>query len=270
MTGNDLFRAMNGVDETLIDEAETYTGHKVIPMRMVRWVSAAAACFCLLVCAAVIIRSDMFSMKSAECVVMEEKAEAMIEKEETVITEETVEEEIMTETTEEGGFATGSTLEDTSAVEVPKNTEGVVIYDHYTGDDKAIYCYAGAAGGEWFCEEYLRQMVEMYGSDENARFLIAFYLWKDGEMLEPDSPEYRAETDRLKELGYEFRLLDVPHTDKSLKYLVCGLFTAEQLTDFAAAEEYGYIFYFPEDEYGQPLSWEEQVLLCGLPTDENE
>ena len=38
---------------------------------------------------------------------------------------------------------------------------------------------------------------------------------------------------------------------------VCGLFTAEQLEQFDAADAYGYDFYFPKNADGTPLDWNE-------------
>lgn len=293
MTGKDLFASLNFVDDELIEEAESYAPARILPMRAIRRAGALAACVCLIVCLAVLVRSGVFLSGSAAPESMMDASKEMYQ-EDACVTEEAVEEETA------AGEAAPAEMEE--AVEKIEDTAESEMADgapeaERPAEDAAYYIINEAdspegdtmisqpENGEWACEFGLRkQIMDVLrmqitpsiagGTGKEARFLAAFRLIKDGKPVDPDSAEYLEEVQRLTELGYEFRALRRDGRRKESKVLICGLFTAEQLDEFSAREfdastEYGYIFYFPENKDGTPLDWEDYDELCGLPLAEN-
>lgn len=256
MDGKDLFLALGQVQDEFITEAETYAGRRVISMHSVRWIGALAACICLLIGWAVAAQwtdnplQTLFNTGSSNEAAMDEAA--------TEAAEEAA--------TTEGGYTKdiAEAEEETADAGCGKVTDGAAakIIDHYTGEETAIYCYGTAENGEWFMDHYLEEMLQAH-TGEDAYFLVAVELSRDGKVIDADSEEYAAEIERLTGLGYTFRTLSVQHRDKSLQVQVCGLFTEEQLTGFDASGDYGYFFYFPENKDGTPLDWEDAVNLPG-------
>lgn len=292
MTGKDLFASLNYVDDALIEEAETYAPARILPLTAVRRFGALAACVCVLVGLAVMLRLGLFSGTGASDKVqmndtaMEMFAESESCMEEAETEEETAEAETETVTEEEGAAAadTAAGAQPTDKPVADENTAYYVISSAASAED-----YDGKINtpenGDWICEFGLREQVMTIlriqstptmagGTGKKARFLAAFRLVKDGEPVDENSDEYLAEVQRLTELGYEFRALRRDGRRKESKVLICGLFTAEQLDEFTAREfdasaDYGYIFYFPENKDGTPLDWEDYDELCGLPLVEN-
>ncbi len=287
MTGKDLFASLNFVDDALIEEAENYTPARILPMRTVHRVGALAACFCLLVCLAVLIRSGMFGAGSAAPESMMDTVAKDIQMESSnaaaAVTEEAAAEEAEAETAvesvEEAAPAEGAESAQGSG-QPAEDASYYIINKAKSADDKTEVTQP--ENGEWVCEFGLRKQVMDVlriqitpsmagGTGKEARFLATFRLTKDGEHVDPDSAEYLAEVQRLTDLGYEFRTLYVEGETKDIKVCICGLFTAEQLDEFDArefdaSEEYGYIFYFPKNEDGTPLDWDNKAELPGLPT----
>lgn len=257
MDGKDVFLALGHVREEFVTEAEEYAGRRVISMHTVRWVGALAACVCLLVGWAVAAQwtDNPLSLLSGGGASNDTAKEECTMETAEAVTEGAIEEDAA----EEEAAETGETADNWGSSDIGSS---VTIVDHYTGDDKAIYCYSLAENGEWFLDHHLEEMLQTH-TGEDAYFLVAFYLYRDGEKIDPDSEEYAAEIERLTGLGYTFRTLNVQHRDKSLQVQVCGLFTEEQLTGFDASGDYGYFFCFPENEDGTPLDWEDAVDLPG-------
>ena len=103
MTGKDLFASLNYVDDALIEEAETYAPARILPLTAVRRFGALAACVCVLVGLAVMLRLGLFSGTGASDKVqmndtaMEMFAESESCMEEAETEEETAEAETVTE-----------------------------------------------------------------------------------------------------------------------------------------------------------------------------
>lgn len=283
MNGKDLFAALNHVEDALVAEAETYTARKVIPLRTVRWVSTLAACICLLIGWAVAVRLMPFGG-------MEEAAKDMTTAETVTegamngaVTEEAAPEEVETEEAEsetaqaETETGTGAeSAEDTKAEEkeeTEETAEYVILADAFPAfKSEGEVRHAAPLNGTYLLDEELKKTVEQCALTNMVglpRFLVTFDLYRDGQRIDPESAEYAEEVARLEALGYTFRTLAVQHGDKSVKVRVCGLLSEGQLGQFAATEDYGYFLYFPENEDGTPLDWENTAELCGLPTAED-
>lgn len=282
MTGKDLFTALDHVDDALVAEAETYTARRVIPLPAVRWMGTLAACFCVLVVWAVLARTGMMGKSMApEKAVMDEAAA-----ENGYFTEDAVCEEEAPET--ETGVTEGAA--EAPAEAVPKAEEEVaggtvdeepaacgkddfpyLIFDaaipEVKSEDAVLYA-APLNGGVILSEEITGTMdhLALVCLAKPPRYLVAFDLYQNEERLDPDSTAYLAEVERLAELGYEFRTLNVPHTDESVQVRTCMLCDGAQLVRFAASSEYGYILYFPKGENGEPLDWFDETALCSLPS----
>ena len=277
MQEKDLFTALSYVDDTLIEEAETYAVRKVLPLHMVRWFGALAACLCLLFGWAVAARwapfAAMSDKSSMEKVSQEAAAEAMPEEEwveaEKAETEDAKTEGVMMEETEKGS-AYGSDV-----AETPEAGTGpyVILNDAppiFKNDAEVLY--ADPLNGTVIVAEDLQKTADQCKLAQMARsprFLITFDLYRDGEKLETSSKAYLQEIARLEEQGYSFRYLVVKKRDKSVAVQGCWLMTSAQLNRFAASEEYGYFLYFPQNEDGTPLNWKDKADLNGLPTVED-
>lgn len=276
MDGKDLFLALGQVQDEFITEAETYAGRRVISMHSVRWVGALAACICLLIGWAVAAQwtdnplQTLFSAGSSNEAALEEATTETAEEAATTeggyaadIAE--AEEETGVDYSESGDSARGALP--TEAPEKTENTQYVILAAPFAGaksDTEVLY--DEPQNGRFILDAELKNTLEQCALAEFTglpRFLVAFDLYRDEVKIDPDSEEYAAEIERLSGLGYAFRTLSVEHRDKSLKVQVCGLLTEEQLADFDASEDYGYFFYFPENEDGTPLDWEDAVDLPG-------
>jgi len=287
MTGKDLFSALNHVDDVLVAEAETYTARRVIPMPAIRWMGALAACFCLLIGWAVLAQTGGLGFgksASVETAPRDEKMEwtentAEVETDGAVPESAPEEEcEVTMEESEAAGMENGS-IHDTAGGAQPTETPASSDYDRYLifaeappdAKSDGTVLYAAPLNGAVILGEDISNTMDMLvlaHTAKPARFLVAFDLYRDEEKLHPDSDEYLAEVERLKALGYDFRTLNVQHTDKSVQVRICCLCDEGQLRQFAASADYGYLIRFPENEDGTPLNWEDKAGLCGLPTAE--
>lgn len=276
MDGKDLFLALNGVEDELITEADAYAVHRVIPLQLKRFGGALAACICLLLGWAVFARFDLKADntmlgRGTETAATEGAAEEA-GTEEAVVTEETVEE---------------AEAEREESVE-EKSEDVAHGTPLFVGEDGVVYCVIAEAfpfvahdegnlkdvpqGGACLVAEELKKTAEQTALTQMngvPRFLVAFDLYRDGEKIDPDSAEYAAEVQRLSALGYEFRTLQVEKRDRSVKVQTCALMTGGLLREKDLSAEYGYYLYFPENENGTPLDWNDEAELCGLPTAED-
>lgn len=282
MDGKDLFTALNHVEDALVAEAETYTARKVISLRTVRWVGALAACICLLLGWAVAVRLMPFGGQGEAARDMTTAETATEGAMNGAVTEEAAPEEVETEEAEsetaqaETETGTGAeSAEDTEAEEKAEEETAkyVILADAFPAlrSEEGVR-HAAPLNGTFILDEELKKTVEQCAltqMDGVPRFLVAFDLYHDGQRIDPESAEYAEEIARLEMLGYTFRTLAVQHGDKSVKVRVCGLLSEGQLGQFAAAEDYGYFLYFPENEDGTPLDWDNTVKLSGLPTAED-
>lgn len=279
MTGKDLFTALDHVDDALVAEAETYTARRVIPLPAARWMGTLAACFCVLVVWAVLARTGMMGkgLASEKAVMDEAAVENGFFTEDAVCEEEAPE----TETTEgaaeapaeavpkaEEEFAGGAVDEEPSVSE--QEDFPYLIFDAAIPEAKQedAVLYAAPLNGAFILDEEITGTMDQLALvclAKPPRYLVAFDLYQNEERLDPDSTAYLAEVERLAELGYEFRTLNVPHTDESVQVRICMLCDGAQLVRFAASSEYGYLLYFPKGENGEPLDWFDEVALCGLP-----
>ena len=282
MNGKDLFAALNHVEDAFVAEAEAYTARKVIPLHTVRWVGALAACICLLLGWAVAVQLMPFGglgEVARDTTTAETVTEGAMNG---AVTEEAAPEEVKTEEAESETAAETETgtgaenAEDTEAEEKAETEETakyVILADAFPmfrSEEEILY--AATLNGTFLLDEELKKTVEQCAltqMDGVPRFLVAFDLYRDGQRIDPESAEYAEEIARLEALGYTFRTLAVQHRDKSVKVRVCGLLSEGQLEQFAATKDYGYFLYFPENEDGTPLDWENTAELCGLPTAED-
>lgn len=286
MQEKDLFAALSYVDDTYVEEAETYAVRRVIPLHAVRWAAALAACICLLLGWAVAVQWVPFGgfggFLAKDAAAPENATEGAAEEtvqEHALVEEEKAEEEAEVE---ESSAAVGA--QPTETPESEEDSAYIILNDVLEEEDTGKV--QQPANGEWVCESGLRNRVmdvlrmqitpgmAAGIGNKDIRFLAAFRLTKDGKQISPDSEEYLLEVQRLVSLGYEFRTLYVEGKSKDIQVCICGLFTAEQLDEFNAREfdaldTYGYVFYFPRNEDGTPLDWNNQAELCGLPTAED-
>ena len=131
------------------------------------------------------------------------------------------------------------------------------IIDRYLGENEMATCYAAPQNGTWTIEQPLQDMLDRFAG-EDVRFLVAFDLFAEETRIDPADDAYAREAERLAAAGYDLRIL--PQESAAGETMrVCGLFTAEQLEQFDAADAYGYDFYFPKNADGTPLDWNEPV-----------
>jgi hypothetical protein len=254
MNGQELFAALGCVDDELVAEAENYTARKVIPFSVRRFGGALAACICLLIGWAIFAQSGL---KSAEIAKDSNTKEMTTE----AAVEETETEEMETEETV---IETGSAANGTGYMII---AQAPPIFQRYKATPDT-----GLTNGTLVVSEDLQKTVDQTAYSNfvgTPRFLVAFDLYRDGEKIDPNSGEYAKEVQRLTELGYEFRTLYVKQRDKSVKVQTCALMTTKLLQEKDLSAEYGYFLYFPENENGTALDWNNVAKLSGLPTSED-
>ena len=240
MNGQELFAALGCVDDELVAEAENYTTRKVIPFSVRRFGGALAACICLLIGWAIFAQSGL---KSAE-IAKDSNTKEM--------------------TTEETVIENGSAANGTGYMII---AQAPPIFQRYKATPDT-----GLTNGTLVVSEDLQKTVDQTAYAQltgTPRFLVAFDLYRDGEKIDPNSGEYAKEVQRLTELGYEFRTLYVKQRDKSVKVQTCALMTTKLLQEKDLSAEYGYFLYFPENEDGTALDWNNVAKLSGLPTPED-
>ena len=100
-------------------------------------------------------------------------------------------------------------------------------------------CYAAPKNGESNFSMPLRAAMEAYG--DSVRYRVAVDLFRDERPLPPDGADAKNETARLAALGYITAFETYTDSESSQTWFTLHA-TYNQLTDFAAAEEYGYMF----------------------------
>lgn len=231
MTGKDLFAALSFVDDALILEAEeAKPARRTFSAQAVRWGAALAACVCLLVGWAFAAERLRYTGGTAN--------------DTAGVAEDTVQ--------EAGGMP--ETAEYNAAADAGAGFSGEII-DRYLGEDEVAVCYSAPQNGTWTIEQPLQDMLDRFAG-EDVRFLVAFELFADETRIDPADDAYTREAERLAAVGYDLRML--PQQSAAGETMrVCGLFTAEQLERFDAADAYGYDFCFPQNADGTPLDWDD-------------
>ncbi len=227
MTGKDLFAALSFVDDALILEAEeAKPARRAFPAQAVRWGAALAACVCLLVGWAFAAERLRYAGSTSN-----ETAGAA-----------------------EGAVQEAGGMPETAEDSADAGFSGKII-DRYLGENEMVTCYAAPQNGTWTIEQPLQDMLDRFAG-EDVRFLVAFDLFAEETRIDPADDAYAREAERLAAAGYDLRIL--PQESAAGETMrVCGLFTAEQLEQFDAADAYGYDFYFPKNADGTPLDWNE-------------
>lgn len=108
-------------------------------------------------------------------------------------------------------------------------------------------CYAVPQNGEVNFSMPLREAMKAYGDD--VRYRVVVDLFRDESQLPPDGADAKNESARLAALGYitAFETYTDNGSSQTWFTLHAGY---DQLADFAAAEEYGYMFFL----YGERVS----------------
>lgn len=294
MTGKDLFASLNYVDDALIEEAETYAPARILPLRSVRRIGALAACICVLVGLTAAIRLGLFgggkneAMDSGAMMYTESFAESEAACAEEAETEEEMPEietgEGAADTEKEDALATNTTTgaqptdkpvaeedgEGEDAAGTVSDVKYVILNQAFPDmQNDGNVRHAEPENGSFIMDEELQRTVGQLALTNTSgvpRLLVSFDLYNNGEKLDTDSAEYAEEVGRLAQIGYEFRSLTVEHKDKSVRTQPCFLASLSQLKMFEASEAFGYFIYFPKNEDGTPLEWDDTAELCGLPT----
>ena len=119
----------------------------------------------------------------------------------------------------------------------------------YEKNSSASACYAAPENGTFYFSMPLNGALDEYGDSDDAGeiiYRVAVHIFKDKQMLDPDSEAVKEEADRLFECGYTVAV--EKYYDGSGKQCYFTLHAEKkQLTDFAAAEEYGYMFYLYDE-----------------------
>ena len=104
----------------------------------------------------------------------------------------------------------------------------------------------------------------LYGAEAGRVYKIEKNMWCSGEpmSIEDLSEEYQ----RLSDLGYRLYYVEDHWTyygnnQKEYIPVVVGLFTDEELSNFKASEQYGYVFDFVVNGDSSPISVDEENVV---------
>lgn len=138
----------------------------------------------------------------------------------------------------------GAVTEDQVELFVP---QGTIIRD--PPERNAIYCYAAPKEGTWFCHAGAQAALEEHTGEE-VYYFLAIDLFQREELVDPEGEAARKELSRLRGEGYLVGLSEVVTEESGeTEVYAAGYFTAEQLEQFDASDEFGYGFYFRSEEY---------------------
>lgn len=107
--------------------------------------------------------------------------------------------------------------------------------------EDAVYCYAAPENGEVFCSVPLKHAMEEYG--DGVLYRVVVDLFCDGEEIRPESGEAKLAMEGVIELGYTVLWENCDNGGEVRRYYILHA-TRQQLTEFDAGEEYGYVIRF--------------------------
>ncbi len=107
--------------------------------------------------------------------------------------------------------------------------------------EDAIYCYEAPKNGEVFFSVPLSHAMEEYG--DAVLYKVVVDLFRDGEQVSPESGEAKLALERVIELGYTV-VRESYEEGEEVRHHYMLHATKEQLTEFDAGEEYGYMIRF--------------------------
>lgn len=157
----------------------------------------------------------------------------------------------------------------TAAICIPMlNSDGEIVANFKTGDYVDAMYPIPLPGKCVFFYEIEQARKEYAGKD--VQFLVAFKVFKDGND-EISGEELNAEYQRLADLGYKLYRIEDHWTYRAggvKEYIpvVVGLFTEEQLSNFATNEKYGYSFYFETNGDGSSIQVDEKDAITNYNT----
>lgn len=226
MRKNRISESLGNINQKYVDEATTYTGETKAARRHIfmKW-GAVAACLCLIATAVVarplILKDNMGNADTSEV----------------------------------------STGIDNNVPSVKEH--GTIIADFISGGmDDAIYPVPDP--GQYFCCIEVNEARREYAG-KDVSFLLGFNVHNgSGEpmSIEDLSEEYQ----RLSDLGYRLYYVEDHWTyygnnQKEYIPVVVGLFTDEELSNFKASEQYGYVFDFVVNGDSSPISVDEENVV---------
>lgn len=107
--------------------------------------------------------------------------------------------------------------------------------------EDAVYCYTAPENGEVFCSVPLKHAMEEYG--DGVLYRVVVDLFSDGEWILPESGEAKLAMEGVIELGYTVLWENCDNGGEVRRYYILHA-TRQQLTEFDAGEEYGYMIRF--------------------------
>lgn len=261
MKGIDVLKAINELDDELIDEAymeQTATKKKKLRNTWLKWGGAAACLLCVGAVSIIAYQMQLPSYTGDETAMNTDTTagEAVLTSEVPYVVLEDTQEEcnLPTEETQqafaEDCVSAGALVESSgSETSAAHNWEDYEIISSCPDGMAAILCYAQPKQGSYFLMQYLSDTIEKNeAADEQSlwayqvRIVVFDYPGEapEGEALSADSEKLREEYERLLAEGYDVTISE----DLGLT----GIFTAEELKDFSCNADYGYIIGFA-DEY---------------------
>jgi hypothetical protein len=143
------------------------------------------------------------------------------------------------------------------------NNDGKIISIFKTNNKEDALYPIPLPGECIFFFEVEQARKEYMGKD--VQFLIAFKVFKDGND-EISGGELAAEYQRLADLGYKLYYIEDHWTYrgggvKEYIPIVVGLFTEEELNNFAVNEKYGYTFKFERNGDGSSIKIDEKDVI---------
>lgn len=245
MKSEKLARAIGNIDENLIFHAIHDEANQK-KRGWLKWSISAAACLCLLVAAALTLpslsskpepRKDMGAMGGSEGVQPDGEPGGYTTESQVEMSEEGI------QMAKQDGAAEPYETESFPESIAADPFENETVIDSY-GSMAAAACYATPDTGKVAFSIPLTDAMEEYG--DSVIYRVAVDIFSDNQMLEANSEAAKYEMERLIELGYTVDY-ETYNDGNVMHYLITLCATKEQLTDFALAEQYGYMFFLYQE-----------------------
>lgn len=149
----------------------------------------------------------------------------------------------------------------------------IIVIPLLNSNNGIISNYGGVSAGSMYRTPYpgeclffseVEKAREKYAG-KDVKFLLAFDIFNDGD-TEITDEELKTEYQRLTDLGYKLYYIEDHWTYrgggvKEHIPIVVGLFTEEELNNFAVNEKYGYAFKFERNGDGSSIKIDEKDVI---------
>ena len=144
-----------------------------------------------------------------------------------------------------------------------------VVITRCDGGANAAYCYTAPDPGEYYCFIEVNTARQEYAG-EDVLFLLAVDVF-DASGNELTGEELDEEYQRLAALGYQLyqttHVAYIENGEAVRQPVTVGMFTEEQLSDFDADSDNGYVFRFVSNADGSLFSVSQDELIAANVTD---